>query len=143
MCDEERCRKIVCIVKDMSTNTELNVEVLATPHNQTLRDIGQSEFPVTSFLIARIKKLQYNVDPSFLTPTLINATTEVNLIDLNSLQPIPLWIIILAVCFGLFILFLIILCLYRFGFFKRNRPPVYSDTQPLNDDYSYRKGNRF
>lgn len=131
----------------MSTNTEINVEVLATPHNRTLREIGQADFLVTSYLIARIKKLQYNVDPSgFLSPTLINATTEVNLIDLNTLRPIPLWIILLAVCFGIFLLFLIILILYSCGFFKRNRhPAAYSDTQALHNDnnydhgYSYRK----
>lgn len=145
MCDEHRCRKIVCTVRDMSANVELNIEVLATPHNRTLREINEPDFPVTSFLVARVKKLQYNVDPSFLTPTLINATTEVNLVNLNALKPVPLWIMILAVCFGLFLLFLIILCLYSCGFFKRTRPPAsYSDTQPLHtDDYSaYRKGNR-
>lgn len=129
----------------MSANTELNVEILATSDNQTLRDVNQAEFPVTSFLIARITRLQYNVDPSFLAPTRINVTTEVNLIDLNSLRPIPLWIIILAVCSGLFLLFLIIVCLYSCGFFKRLRPPTsYSDTQPLHEDdvYPYRKANR-
>lgn len=141
MCDEERCRKIICHVQDMNANTELNIEILATSHNQTLRDINQAEFPVTSFLVTRIRRLQYNVDPNFLTPTLVNATTEVNLIGLNRLKPVPLWIMILASCAGLFLLALIILCLCSCGFFKRKRIPHSSDTQPLHDDdaYAYRK----
>ncbi|XP_035223248.1 integrin alpha-PS1-like isoform X2 [Stegodyphus dumicola] len=37
-------------------------------------------------------------------------------------EEVPLWIIILAVCGGLLLLFLLIFCLWKLGFFKRKKP---------------------
>uniref|UniRef100_A0A2I9LP33 Integrin alpha-ps n=1 Tax=Centruroides hentzi TaxID=88313 RepID=A0A2I9LP33_9SCOR len=37
-------------------------------------------------------------------------------------EPVPLWIIILAVCGGVLLLIIVILCLWKFGFFKRRKP---------------------
>lgn len=107
-CDESRCRKIYCTVRDMHENSGVTFEVFARPWNSTLRDIGFSEFSVTSIMVARIKRLQYNVDPSFMEPRIIKVTTMINLIGLESIAIIPLWIIVLAICFGLLILFLIV-----------------------------------
>jgi integrin alpha 5 len=126
----------------MHENSGVTFEVFARPWNSTLRDIAITEFSVTSIMVARIKQLQYNVDPSFMEPRVIKVTTMINLIGLETITVIPLWIIVLAICFGLLILFLIVVCLWKLGFFVRKRPPASAvDRQPLNDSpYAYRKG---
>lgn len=37
-------------------------------------------------------------------------------------EEVPLWIIILSVCGGVLLLIIVILCLWKFGFFKRRKP---------------------
>lgn len=127
----------------MPANSGVTFEVYARPWNATLREIGFPEFSVTSIMVARIRQLQYNVDPSFKPPLVIKVTTQINLTGLESITIIPLWIIVLAICFGLLILFLIILCLWKLGFFVRKRPPsTGADTQPLHDSaYGFRKAD--
>ena len=125
----------------MHENSGVTFEVYARPWNSTLREIGFTEFSVTSIMVARIRHLQYNIDPSFKPPVVIKVTTMINLIGMETISIIPLWIIILAICFGLLILFLIILCLWKLGFFVRKRPPVSgADREPLHDSgYDFRK----
>lgn len=136
----------------MPENSGVTFEVYARPWNTTLREIGFAEFSVTSIAVARIRRLQYNVDPSFLPPTAIKVTTTINLVGLESSSVIPLWIIVLAICFGLLILLLIVVCLWKLGFFVRKRPPTSSmtshnssaDTQLLSEPfyYAYRKAGK-
>lgn len=45
-----------------------------------------------------------------------------DLINQQDVEPIPLWIIILAIIIGLIILILFTFILWKMGFFKRKRP---------------------
>uniref|UniRef100_H2ZSZ2 Integrin subunit alpha V n=1 Tax=Latimeria chalumnae TaxID=7897 RepID=H2ZSZ2_LATCH len=44
-------------------------------------------------------------------------------------QPVPIWVIILAVLAGLLLLGLLVFVMYKFGFFKRVRPPQEDGTE--------------
>ncbi|XP_045490857.1 integrin alpha-PS2 isoform X3 [Colias croceus] len=45
---------------------------------------------------------------------------------------VPLWVIVLAAVLGALLLLLLVLALYKCGFFKRNRPSDHAERQPLN-----------
>ncbi|EJW84018.1 hypothetical protein WUBG_05070, partial [Wuchereria bancrofti] len=60
-------------------------------------------------------------------------TTDVNPTDPEqSKRGVPWWLYLIAILIGLVILALLILCLWRCGFFKRHRPPTEQATYNTN-----------
>ncbi|XP_068104405.1 integrin alpha-V [Hyperolius riggenbachi] len=50
-------------------------------------------------------------------------TTNILWVNQSSSAPVPVWVIVLAVLSGLLLLALMVFVMYKFGFFKRIRPP--------------------
>ncbi|KAG8554748.1 hypothetical protein GDO81_003880 [Engystomops pustulosus] len=51
-------------------------------------------------------------------------TTNILWVNQSSGAPVPIWVIVLAVLSGLLLLALMVFIMYKFGFFKRDRPPM-------------------
>jgi len=64
-----------------------------------------------------------SVHSSLVLPRLTEATATTELYPSMSKSRNYLWIIILGILAGLFLLFLMVLILWKCGFFKRKQPP--------------------
>lgn len=137
-CGPRLCVKIHCTVTNLAKGDSVLFTIRARLWKETVVDIEQPEFVVSSKMVSVVTKLPYDVDPSYLPPEVMVVTTQVHTIGLEKPGPIPLWIIILAVVGGLVLLSLLALLLYKCGFFKRKRPPIVaSDSEPLHPDKTH------
>uniref|UniRef100_A0A914C2S2 Integrin alpha-2 domain-containing protein n=1 Tax=Acrobeloides nanus TaxID=290746 RepID=A0A914C2S2_9BILA len=123
-CGNLNCTQITCDIGHLDADEYVLVEIFSRLWVNTLIDDHGSGFEadISSLAFAQITSLPHV--PKFTPPSqVIAVTTDVNPIDTESARGIPWWLILLAILIGLIILALIILCCWRLGFFKRNRPP--------------------
>ncbi|CAI4229164.1 unnamed protein product [Auanema sp. JU1783] len=120
-CNSLRCTHIECDLYDIRENEYVLVEVFARLHTNTLVDEHNPGGEISSLALARVTSTKYNWPHK---PTLITAvTTVLNAVDDDSSGAgVPWWLYLMAILIGLVILALLILLLWRCGFFKRNRP---------------------
>ncbi|CAJ0943146.1 unnamed protein product, partial [Mesorhabditis belari] len=132
-CNQLRCTHIECDIFNLREGEFVLVEVFARVFTRTLVDERTPSGEVSSLGIARVGNTKFNWPHK---PTLVTAvTTDLNAVDEEgSGAGVPWWLYLLAVLIGLVILALIILLLWRCGFFKRNRPHAEQAERRANDD---------
>ncbi|KAG0700605.1 Integrin alpha-PS2 [Chionoecetes opilio] len=92
---------------------------------------------ITSRMVAKVTSLPYSVTPDSIPVRSVDVSTLFSPAkSLDEARAVPWWVILLAVLAGILILCLIILLLWKCGYFKRNRPEqnakTADDAQPLN-----------
>ncbi|KAG1695759.1 Integrin alpha-PS2 [Nymphon striatum] len=81
-----------------------------------------SKVGVQSKIIARVLELPYQVDPAYLGYEYTKISTEIDSIEEPPVRrPIPWWIIAVALCVGIIILIVLIVALWKCGFFQRKK----------------------
>ncbi|KAK0416576.1 hypothetical protein QR680_012569 [Steinernema hermaphroditum] len=121
-CNSLNCTHIECEIGELRQNEFVLVEVFSRLWVNTLIDDNIFEADISSLALAKISALP-NVPHYVPTPQLIAVTTDVNPTDPELYRrEVPWWLYALAILIGLVILALLVLCLWRCGFFKRNRP---------------------
>lgn len=77
-----RCRKIECWIKDMAVNTELVIEMIARPWNQTLKDAKITRFPITSVAILHLSTeiADQLIVPHLPLPYMVKVSTFIQMI---------------------------------------------------------------
>jgi len=117
--DPTRCLKLTCNIDSIQRGAaHLNgfkISLIAKVHEASL--YGMDTVNITSF--AEI----VSVHSSLVLPRLTEATATTELYPSMSKSRNYLWIIILGILAGLFLLFLMVLILWKCGFFKRKQPP--------------------
>ncbi|MFH4978695.1 hypothetical protein AB6A40_005404 [Gnathostoma spinigerum] len=123
-CNKDNCTHIECDISRLNEDDFVLVEVFARLAINTLIDNNILEADISSIGIAKISSLPSA--PQYSPPAQLTAvTTDVNPTDPEvSQRGVPWWLYLLAILIGLIILALLILCLWRCGFFKRHRPPT-------------------
>ncbi|CAB3403036.1 unnamed protein product [Caenorhabditis bovis] len=122
-CNSLRCTHIECDIYDLKEEEFVLVEIFSRLATNTLVEERNPGGDISSLAVARVTSTKYNLPHK---PTLITAvSTNMNAIASDGEgRDLPWWLYLIAVLIGLAILILLILLLWRCGFFKRNRPPT-------------------
>lgn len=117
------CINITCNLGRMDKdgmNTILTIES-ALMLDSLLQDDEPKEWDITSSAVFKVHSIPYVTQPEK-TPSTVK-TLSLRAIPLTFLhkEPVPLWAIILSVVLGTLLLIIVVVCLYKAGFFKRNK----------------------
>uniref|UniRef100_A0A915PYQ2 Integrin alpha-2 domain-containing protein n=1 Tax=Setaria digitata TaxID=48799 RepID=A0A915PYQ2_9BILA len=131
-CSKDNCTHIECDIRRLNEDEFVLVEIYARLAVNTLIDNNIYEADISSIGMAKISALPNA--PHYNPPAqLVAVTTDVNPTDPEQAQRgVPWWLYLIAILIGLVILTLLILCLWRCGFFKRHRPPTEQATYNTN-----------
>lgn len=136
-CGPTECTKIHCTVGPLVDGDIHYIYVRSRLVLDTLIEYPYDDVSITSRMLARVKALPHGVMPEVLPIRDLDVTTHVSPAkSLDEAPPIPWWVIVLATMAGVLILLIIILILWKCGYFKRHRPEhrarIADDAQPLN-----------
>ncbi|EJD76094.1 integrin alpha pat-2 [Loa loa] len=131
-CNKDNCTHIECDIRRLNEDEFVLVEIYARLAVNTLIDNNIYEADISSIGMAKISALPSA--PRYNPPAqLVAVTTDVNPTDPEQAKRgVPWWLYLIAILIGLVILALLILCLWRCGFFKRHRPPTEQATYNTN-----------
>ncbi|EPB74637.1 FG-GAP repeat protein [Ancylostoma ceylanicum] len=132
-CNALRCTHIECDLFNIREDEFVLVEIFSRLYTNTLVDERNPGGEISSLALARVTNTKINWPHK---PTLVTAvTTSLNAIDdETSAAGVPWWLYLLAILIGLVLLALLILLLWRCGFFKRNRPHTEKAERKENRD---------
>ncbi|XP_056368074.1 integrin alpha-IIb [Oenanthe melanoleuca] len=130
-CDNATCVDITCHVPSLGKDQRALVSVHALLWMDTLQ---KREHLLTQFLIQsqawfNTSAMPYRVQPRLLPTGKAQTDTRVVRASLGGEGAVPVWWVVLGVLAGLLLLTLLILLMWKTGFFKRTRPPAEGDTQ--------------
>uniref|UniRef100_A0A914YIK9 Integrin alpha-2 domain-containing protein n=1 Tax=Panagrolaimus superbus TaxID=310955 RepID=A0A914YIK9_9BILA len=120
-CDALNCTQITCDIYDLNEGEFVLIEVFSRVWVNTLIEDNIYEADISSLGFVQVTELPHSTTYRPL-PQVAAVTTDVNPTDTEADQSIPWWLILLAILIALLILGLIILCCWKCGFFKRDRP---------------------
>ncbi|XP_014233587.1 integrin alpha-PS2-like [Trichogramma pretiosum] len=135
LCEMAQCVTLQCQIGPLRKDEEVSIAAKYRANVPAMKKANETErirvsTKMLSIVTAQpfIGKPQERIMRSYEVSTVIVPTRPA-----QPAQPVSLWIIILAVCIGVLLLFLLILLLYKCGFFNRHRPSSGSpESQPLN-----------
>jgi len=130
-CDPSSCTMIRCKVGPLAVNQSVVFRVRSRLFTQTLVEKYAQSVQISSKLVSRITQLPFMADPMAISYETQQVTTEVFPSEMGEGE-IPWWVWLLAAILGLILLAVITYCLYKCGFFKRNRPDNSPEREPLN-----------
>lgn len=138
-----KCFKFRCEVYNLEKNQEATVFIRARLWNATL----VSDYPKVDLVrIASRAKIHIPTNLIIHQDTSddvaqVETICKVDLLEQQSAEPVPLWVIIVAIVVGLLVFILLTLLLWKLGFFKRRRPdPTLSgnlEKHPVDDSHDY------
>jgi len=138
-----KCFKFRCIVYNLQKNQEATVFIRARLWNSTL----VADYPKVD-RVNIVSRAKLHIPPSLIIHqdtsddvAQVETVCKVDLLEQQVAEPVPWWIIIVAIAVGLVVLILLTLLLWKLGFFKRRRPdPTLSgnlEKQRINDNHDY------
>ncbi|XP_053944665.1 integrin alpha-IIb isoform X2 [Cuculus canorus] len=125
-CSNATCVDIICRVPSLAKDQRALVSIQALLWMDTLQ---QREHLLKQFLIQsqawfNTSAMPYHVQPRVLPTGEAMAVTEVVRTSPAGEGAVPLWWVVLGVLAGFLLLTLLILFMWKAGFFKRTRPPM-------------------
>lgn len=117
-----KCYPFKCVIKDLQPDKNAVINIRSRLWSKTFLE----DYP-ESGCVNVISHAQIYVDPELDIRQnsdrndFAHATTRACSLYQRP-EEVPLWIIILAICGGLLLLIILILCLWKLGFFKRKKP---------------------
>uniref|UniRef100_A0A8B9T854 Integrin subunit alpha 2b n=1 Tax=Anas platyrhynchos TaxID=8839 RepID=A0A8B9T854_ANAPL len=120
---------VMCWVPSLAKDQRVLVSVRALLWMDTLqqREHLLKQFLVQSRGFFNTSAMPYRVQPHVLP----SGEAEVQLSRPDGKRDVPVWWVVLGILAGILLLTLLILLMWKIGFFKRTRPPVEEDTQEL------------
>uniref|UniRef100_A0AC35TM88 Integrin_alpha2 domain-containing protein n=1 Tax=Rhabditophanes sp. KR3021 TaxID=114890 RepID=A0AC35TM88_9BILA len=121
-CGSLNCTQITCEIGQLKPDEFVLVEVFSRLWVNSLIEDTVYEADISSLALAKIISLP--IAPKYSPPPQsIAVSTNINPTDPEAIaQNVPWWLWLLAILIAIIILACCILCLWRCGFFKRNRP---------------------
>ncbi|XP_038024818.1 integrin alpha-IIb [Anas platyrhynchos] len=132
-CGNATCVEVTCWVPSLAKDQRVLVSVRALLWMDTLqqREHLLKQFLVQSRGFFNTSAMPYRVQPRVLPSGEAEAATEVMRASPDGKRDVPVWWVVLGILAGILLLTLLILLMWKIGFFKRTRPPVEEDTQEL------------
>nr|XP_030112176.3 integrin alpha-IIb [Taeniopygia guttata] len=130
-CDNATCVDITCHVPSLGKDQRALVSVHALLWMDTLqqREHLLTQFRIQSQAWFTTSAMPYRVQPRVLPTGKAETETCVVRASPGGEGAVPVWWVVLGVLAGLLLLTLLILLMWKTGFFKRTRPPAEGDTQ--------------
>uniref|UniRef100_A0A8B9T684 Integrin subunit alpha 2b n=1 Tax=Anas platyrhynchos TaxID=8839 RepID=A0A8B9T684_ANAPL len=126
-CGNATCVEVMCWVPSLAKDQRVLVSVRALLWMDTLQQHLLKQFLVQSRGFFNTSAMPYRVQPHVLP----SGEAEVQLSRPDGKRDVPVWWVVLGILAGILLLTLLILLMWKIGFFKRTRPPVEEDTQEL------------
>ncbi|XP_075418070.1 integrin alpha-IIb [Tenrec ecaudatus] len=124
-CDSAPCTVVQCELAEMARGQRAMVMVQAFLQLSSIRQRPLDQFTLQSHAWFNVSSLPYSV-PALSLPS-GEVTVETQLLQALEEKDIPVWWILVGVLGGLLLLTLLVLAMWKAGFFKRNRPPLEED----------------
>lgn len=125
--DSAPCTVVECELQEMLRGQRAMVTVRAMLGLPSLRKRSQEQFVLQSHAWFNVSSLPYSV-PVISLPS-GQALVQTQLLRALEERAIPLWWVLVGVLGGLLLLTLLVLAMWKAGFFKRNRPPLEEDEE--------------
>lgn len=125
--DSAPCTVVECELQEMLRGQRAMVTVRAMLGLPSLRQRPQEQFVLQSHAWFNVSSLPYSV-PVISLPS-GQALVQTQLLRALEERAIPLWWVLVGVLGGLLLLTLLVLAMWKAGFFKRNRPPLEEDEE--------------
>nr|KAF6309021.1 integrin subunit alpha 2b [Pipistrellus kuhlii] len=126
-CDSAPCTVVQCELQEMERGQRAMVTVHAVLWLPSLRQRPLDQFVLQSQAWFNVSSLPYTV-PALRLPR-GEALVKTQLLRALEERDIPLWWVLVGVLSGLLLLTLLVLAMWKAGFFKRNRPPLEEDDE--------------
>jgi len=130
-CGEKTCTIIKCTIGPLEKDESVLFKVRSRLFTETQVKNYAEKVKISSKLVTRVTKLPFLVDERHLAFQTHVVTTTVIPSEPGE-AGIPWWVWLLAALGGILVLACITYCLYKCGFFKRQRPADGPETEPLN-----------
>lgn len=130
--NEEECVYFQCYIGPLVKDEEINIAVRYLVNVSSV-DRVNDKLKIFTQLSTEVTSQPFIGRPA--EPVLSNSVTETLILPSTPVpqsNEIPLWVWILSAIAGITILLLLIVCLAKCGFFKRNRPSAGPEREPLN-----------
>lgn len=126
-CDSAPCTVVQCELQEMERGQRAMVTVHALLWLPRLRQRPLDQFVLQSQAWFNVSSLPYTV-PALSLPS-GEALVQTQLLRALEERDVPIWWVLVGVLSGLLLLTLLVLAMWKVGFFKRNRPPLEEDDE--------------
>ncbi|KAF6094362.1 integrin subunit alpha 2b [Phyllostomus discolor] len=126
-CDSAPCTVVQCELQEMARGQRAMVTVQAFLWLPSLRQRPLDQFVLQSHAWFNVTSLPYAV-PALSLPS-GEALVQTQLLRALEERDIPIWWVLVGVLAGLLLLTLLVLAMWKLGFFKRKRPPLEEDEE--------------
>ncbi|XP_067328666.1 integrin alpha-10 isoform X2 [Anolis sagrei] len=116
-CTNAGCQRVKCDLSNLERNSEVSVHVLRAIHNEFFR---KAKFKTVKIVSRFVLTAEEN-DLLLLPKDAHRRETVLEVIQ-SKVVPLSLWILIGSIIGGLLLLALIIICLWKLGFFAHKKP---------------------
>uniref|UniRef100_A0A5F9CPL2 Integrin subunit alpha 5 n=1 Tax=Oryctolagus cuniculus TaxID=9986 RepID=A0A5F9CPL2_RABIT len=121
-CPDAECFRLRCELGALHRQESRSVQLHFRVWAKTFLQKQQQPFSLQCEAVYKALRMPYRILPQQLPQRELQVATAVQWTKAEGSQGVPLWIIILAILFGLLLLGLLIYILYKLGFFKRSLP---------------------
>uniref|UniRef100_A0A8C4LWU0 Integrin subunit alpha 2b n=1 Tax=Equus asinus TaxID=9793 RepID=A0A8C4LWU0_EQUAS len=126
-CDSAPCTVVQCELEEMARGQRAMVTVRAFVWLPSLRQKLLDQFVLQSRAWFNVSSLPYAV-PTLSLPS-GEALVQTQLLRVLEDRAVPIWWVLVGVLGGLLLLTLLVVAMWKVGFFKRNRPPLEEDEE--------------
>ncbi|XP_037347075.2 integrin alpha-5-like [Pungitius pungitius] len=121
-CSAVECWQLQCDVGLLERGANVILTLRSRLWAETFIERAYKQYVLECSVHYKVERMPYSIPPKFKPSGSKKVVTAVVWNKPDSVFPVPVWIIILAVLSGLLLLALLIYLLYKMGFFKRSDP---------------------
>ncbi|XP_040835955.1 integrin alpha-5 isoform X1 [Ochotona curzoniae] len=121
-CPDTECFRLRCELGTLHRQESQSLQLHFRVWAKTFLQKKHQPFSLQCEAVYQALRMPYRILPQQLPRKELQVATTVQWTKAEGNQGVPLWIIILAILFGLLLLGLLIYVLYKLGFFKRSLP---------------------
>ncbi|KAF3689426.1 Integrin alpha-5 Fibronectin receptor subunit alpha Integrin alpha-F [Channa argus] len=121
-CLTAKCWQLQCNAGLLERGASVILTVRSRFWAETFMARRHKQYVLECSIQYKVDRMPYSIPPKFMPSGSKKVVTAVVWNKPDSVLPVPVWIIILAVLAGLLLLSLLIFLLYKMGFFKRSDP---------------------
>ncbi|XP_067891679.1 integrin alpha-V [Heterodontus francisci] len=122
-CGKAECLKINCQIGKLERGKSVVLHIRSRMWAETFMKKENQSYSLMASASYSVIEMPYKNFSAELPTGSIVVTTLVTWDKVTTPTPVPVWVIILALLAGLLLLALLVFVMYKFGFFKRVRPP--------------------